>query len=121
MGLVSAAMGAVMGGFSAPSSTPSNQRASSTTTTTTRLQVAVDPTVVSKRDYEDICGISFNQESLAQRLQRTNFLYPKHVEIIEDIAPIADAMVDDIVSAVLLLFVLFVFWVETEESFQAMI
>jgi len=65
---------------------------------TTALKVAVDPSVVSKKDYEDICGVSFDEESLEQRLKRTSFLYPKHVEVIEDIAPIADKMVDDIVS-----------------------
>lgn len=63
----------------------------------TALKVAVDPTVVSKKEYEDICGISFDQETMAQRLRRTNFLYPKHVEVVEDIAPIAGAMVDEIV------------------------
>lgn len=65
---------------------------------TTALRVAVDPTVISKKEYEDICGTSFDQETMEQRLRRTNFLYPKHVEVIEDIAPIADAMVDEIVS-----------------------
>ena len=65
---------------------------------TTALQVAVDPTVVSKKDYEDICGVGFDEETLEQRLKRTSYLYPKHVEVIEDIAPIAGAMVDDIVS-----------------------
>lgn len=70
----------------------------STRSTTTSLQVAVDPSTVTKKDYEDICGVSFDDESLEQRLQRTSFLYPKHVEVIEDIAPIADKMVDDIVS-----------------------
>lgn len=64
----------------------------------TALNVAVDPTVVSKKDYEDICGTSFSEETLEQRLKRTSFLYPKHVEVIEDIAPIADKMVDEIVS-----------------------
>jgi hypothetical protein len=63
----------------------------------TALNVAVDPTVVSKKDYEDICGVSFDKETLEQRLRRTNFLYPKHVEVIEDIAPIAAVMVDEIV------------------------
>jgi len=62
----------------------------------TALNVAVDPTVVSKKDYEDICGASFDEETLEKRLQRTSFLYPKHVEVIEDIAPIADKMVDEI-------------------------
>lgn len=64
---------------------------------TTKLQVAVDPSVITKKEYQDICGVSFDHESLEQRLRRTNFLYPKHVEVIEDIAPIAGAMVDEIV------------------------
>jgi hypothetical protein len=70
---------------------------STTTTSCTRLGVAVDPTVVTKKDYQDICGVSFDSEGLQKRLQATNFLYPKHVEVIEDIAPIAGAMVDDVV------------------------
>jgi hypothetical protein len=60
--------------------------------------VAVDPTTVTKEDYQDICGVSFDDGSLADRLQRTNFLYPGHVAVIEDIAPVASAMVDEIVS-----------------------
>jgi hypothetical protein len=60
--------------------------------------VAVDPSVISKKDYQDICGVEFDDQSLEQRLKRTSYLYPKHVEVIEDIAPIADAMVDEIVS-----------------------
>ena len=65
----------------------------------TALYVAVDPTVVTKKEYEDICGVSFDDQLLEQRLTRTNFLYPKHVEVVEDIAPIAGRMVDEIVSA----------------------
>jgi acyl-[acyl-carrier-protein] desaturase len=73
--------------------------APSTLTSSTRgsaLKVAVDPTTVTKKEYEDICGVSFDTETLEQRLKRTSFLYPKHVEVIEDIAPIADEMVDNI-------------------------
>jgi hypothetical protein len=62
------------------------------------LNVAVDPTVVTKKEYQDICGADFDADSLHERLKATNFLYPKHVEVIEDIAPIAGAMVDEIVS-----------------------
>jgi hypothetical protein len=62
------------------------------------LNVALDPTVGTKKEFEDVCGVQFDNESLEKRLQRTSFLYPKHVEVIEDIAPIADKMVDDIVS-----------------------
>lgn len=61
------------------------------------LKVAVDPTTVTKKEYEDICGTSFDDDTLEDRLQATNYLYPKHVEVIEDIAPIAGAMVDEVV------------------------
>ena len=88
LGLVSAAVGS----FAFSPITTVSRKAS------TALSVAVDPTVVSKKDYEDICGVSFDTESLEQRLKRTSFLYPKHVEVIEDIAPIAGTMVDEIVS-----------------------
>lgn len=58
--------------------------------------VAVDPSTVTKKEYEDICGVSFDEGSLQERLKATNFLYPKHVEVIEDIGPIAGEMVDKI-------------------------
>ena len=67
------------------------------------LQATVDPNTITKKEYEDICGVEFNGDSLEQRLQRTSYLYPKHVEVIEDIAPIADKMVDDIVSTLQLI------------------
>jgi hypothetical protein len=60
--------------------------------------VAVDPSTVTKKEYEDICGVSFGAEGLESRLARTSYLYPKHVEVIEDIAPIAAQMVDEVVS-----------------------
>ncbi len=62
------------------------------------LKVAVDPSTITNKEYEDICGVSFNEQSLHQRLQSTKFLYPKHVEVIEDIGPLAGRMVDEIVS-----------------------
>lgn len=65
---------------------------------TSALKVATDPTVVTKKEYEDICGVGFDEDTLLKRLERTNFLYPKHVEVIQDIAPIAGAMVDEVVS-----------------------
>mmetsp|Transcript_21744 Transcript_21744/g.33236 ORF Transcript_21744/g.33236 Transcript_21744/m.33236 type:complete len:296 (-) Transcript_21744:617-1504(-) len=68
-----------------------------TSSTATSLKMtAVDPAVVTKKEYQDICGVSFDGDELTDRLKATNFLYPKHVEVIEDIAPIAEAMVDDI-------------------------
>ena len=72
----------------------SNSRVSSA------LNVVTDPSVVTKKEYEDICGVSFDEETLMKRLENTNFLYPKHVEVIKDIAPIAGAMVDEVVSQV---------------------
>jgi len=62
----------------------------------TSLQVSVDPKVVTKKEYEDICGVNFDEESLDKRLERTSFLYPKHVEVVEDLAPMVDRMVDEI-------------------------
>jgi len=68
------------------------------TGTGTALRSTVDPSVVTKKEYQDICGVDFDDQSLEERLTRTKFLYPKHVEVIEDLAPIAGAMVDDVVS-----------------------
>mmetsp|Transcript_110 Transcript_110/g.155 ORF Transcript_110/g.155 Transcript_110/m.155 type:complete len:410 (-) Transcript_110:200-1429(-) len=65
-------------------------------TDTSSLHVAVDPEVVTKAEYKDICGVNFDNQSLEERLQRTSFLYPKHVEVIEDFAPMVDKMVDEI-------------------------
>mmetsp|Transcript_11657 Transcript_11657/g.22344 ORF Transcript_11657/g.22344 Transcript_11657/m.22344 type:complete len:418 (+) Transcript_11657:259-1512(+) len=72
------------------------QKPTITTRQTTALKVAVDPTTVTKKEYEDICGVSFDDQLLEKRLGATNYLYPKHVEVIEDIAPIAGAMVDEV-------------------------
>lgn len=67
-----------------------------TAPTSTLLSATVDPDVVTKKEYRDICGIGFDSESLEERLQRTSYLYPKHVEVIEDFAPMVDRMVDEI-------------------------
>lgn len=105
LGLVSI-VGSVFGFQPSPYTTTLTPRTSlpqfsSCSSSTTKLQVAVDPTVITKKEYQDICGVSFDHETLEQRLTRTNFLYPKHVEVIEEIAPIAGAMVDDIVRSYL--------------------
>ncbi|GKZ00107.1 hypothetical protein MPSEU_000964100 [Mayamaea pseudoterrestris] len=71
-------------------STTSNSRVSSS------LNVVTDPSVVTKKEYQDICGVSFDEDTLFKRLESTNYLYPKHVEVIQDIAPIAGAMVDEV-------------------------
>mmetsp|Transcript_18919 Transcript_18919/g.27353 ORF Transcript_18919/g.27353 Transcript_18919/m.27353 type:complete len:416 (+) Transcript_18919:94-1341(+) len=63
----------------------------------TSLKMAtVDPDVVTKKEYQDVCGVQFDGQALDQRLQRTSYLYPKHVEVIEDFSPIVDEMVDNI-------------------------
>jgi hypothetical protein len=89
----------VFGSFlaSAASTTLAFQSATPVYRSQTSLKVAVDPTTVSKKDYEDICGVSFDDEKMHNRLKSTKYLYPKHVEVIEDIAPIAATMVDEIV------------------------
>lgn len=76
------------------------QAISSGGSTTTSLRATVDPSVVTKKEYQDICGVDFDDQTLEERLTRTKFLYPKHVEVIEDLAPIAGAMVDDVVSSI---------------------
>jgi len=63
---------------------------------TSSLSATVDPETVTKKEYEDICGISFNEEDMGQRLERTKFLYPKHVEVVEDLSPMVDDMVDNV-------------------------
>jgi hypothetical protein len=35
--------------------------------------VAVDPSVITKKQYEDVCGASFNEQSLHERLAATKF------------------------------------------------
>jgi len=62
----------------------------------TSLQVAVDPEVVTKKEYDNICGIGFETYSLAERLERANYLYPKHVEVVNDFDDVVDGMVDNV-------------------------
>lgn len=62
----------------------------------TSLGVVTDPATVTNKEYEDICGVSFGEDEMMNRLEKTSYLYPKHVEVIEDLAPLAGQMVDDI-------------------------
>jgi hypothetical protein len=62
------------------------------------LKVSVDPSLVTRKEYQDIIGADFDNRSFEDRLKTTNFLYPKHVEVVEDIAPVAGRMVDEVVS-----------------------
>ncbi|KAL3797149.1 hypothetical protein HJC23_000487, partial [Cyclotella cryptica] len=76
--------------------TPSSFLSSRTAVSSSSLRSTVDPSVVTKKEYHDICGVDFDDASLADRLRKTSYLYPKHVEVIEDFAPLVDKMVDDI-------------------------
>ena len=73
-------------------------RSSSASSSLTALSATVDPTVVTKKEYQDICGVDFNDSTLADRLARNPYLYPKHFEVINDFAPMVNRMVDEIVS-----------------------
>ena len=102
-----AALAAVLSSVSSVASaftTPSSSAATATTRAgKTQLYSTVDPTVVTKKEYQDICGVDFDDNALTDRLKKTAYLYPKHVEVIEDFEPLVNKMVDDIVSSSLLL------------------
>ena len=87
--------------LAAPGVTAFTPAHSTSSRTSTSLRSTVDPTVITKKEYQDICGVSFDDSNLAARLQKTSYLYPKHVEVIEDFAPMVDEMVDTIVSLLL--------------------
>ncbi len=84
----------VVAAFTSPSVTSSATSKKSTTS----IYSTVDPSVVTNKEYEDICGVSFDDRTLADRLKKTAYLYPKHVEVIEDFEPMVNEMVDKIVS-----------------------
>jgi acyl-[acyl-carrier-protein] desaturase len=78
-----------------------NAPMSPSSTTALMSSTIVDPSTLSKKDYQDICGVSFNSDELiTQRLHHTTYLYPKHVEVIQDIEPIANEQVDKIVRSI---------------------
>lgn len=101
-----AALSAVIAGYSVssinaftPQSLVGRTTATASTTTTrtsSRLHSTVDPTVITKKEYQDICGVDFDDATLGDRLRKTAYLYPKHVEVIDDFAPMVDRMVDEI-------------------------
>lgn len=102
-----AALAAVLSSVASVASaftTPSSSSATTSATTNagktpTKLYSTVDPTVVTKKEYQDICGVDFDDNALTDRLKKTAYLYPKHVEVIEDFEPLVNKMVDDIVSS----------------------
>lgn len=63
-----------------------------------QLRVAVDPSVATTKEYQDVCGNIFGEDEMMQRLEKTSYLYPRHVEVIEDLAEMAGQMTDTIVS-----------------------
>ena len=84
----------VVAAFTSPAVTSSATSKKSTTS----IYSTVDPSVVTKKEYQDICGVDFDDRSMQDRLRKTSYLYPKHVEVIEDFEPLVNQMVDDIVS-----------------------
>ncbi len=68
------------------------------TSTSELYSSTVDPATITKKEYQDICGVDFDDKTMAERLAKTAYLYPKHVEVIDDFAPMVDKMVDEIVS-----------------------
>ena len=84
--------------FTNPAVTSSATTKKSTTPSSTSIYSTVDPSVVTKKEYQDICGVDFDDRALSDRLKKTSYLYPKHVEVIEDFEPLVNKMVDDIVS-----------------------
>lgn len=84
----------VVAAFTSPAVTSSATSKKSTTS----IYSTVDPSVVTKKEYEDICGVNFDDRTLSDRLKKTSYLYPKHVEVIEDFEPMVNEMVDKIVS-----------------------
>ena len=100
-----AALAAVLSSASSVVAAFTNPAVTSSATskkTTTSIYSTVDPSVVTKKEYQDICGVDFDDRTLADRLKKTAYLYPKHVEVIEDFEPLVNKMVDDIVSRELL-------------------
>eukprot|EP00985_Skeletonema_marinoi_P014137 scaffold7112_cov119-Skeletonema_marinoi.AAC.1 len=82
----------VVAAFTSPAVTSSATSKKSTTS----IYSTVDPSVVTKKEYQDICGVDFDDRSMQDRLRKTSYLYPKHVEVIEDFEPVVNQMVDDI-------------------------
>lgn len=82
----------VVAAFTSPAVTSSATSKKSATS----IYSTVDPSVVTKKEYQDICGVDFDDRSMQDRLRKTSYLYPKHVEVIEDFEPLVNQMVDDI-------------------------
>lgn len=94
----------VVTAFQAPStvarsSVAFNPQTRRTLSKSSSLAATIDRnSVATNEELEDVCGINFTPEELEKRLERTSYLYPKHVEVVEDLSPLVDTMVDKIVS-----------------------
>jgi len=60
------------------------------------LQVAVDPTVVTNEEFQNIKGSIPSPGEVSKILEKSWYHRPRHVEVIEDISPIVDEMVENI-------------------------
>lgn len=56
---------------------------------------AVDTSVVTNKDMTNIRG-ALSHDEVHTKNKRDDYLYPKHVEVVEDLAPMVDGMVDSI-------------------------
>lgn len=74
----------------------SSSSLSSSSLSPSSLRAILDPSVATKKEYQDICGLHFDHRSLEERLQATEFLYPKHVQVIKELEPVAQEMVDHV-------------------------
>mmetsp|Transcript_4522 Transcript_4522/g.6521 ORF Transcript_4522/g.6521 Transcript_4522/m.6521 type:complete len:407 (+) Transcript_4522:76-1296(+) len=62
----------------------------------TELKAVTDPTTISKKEYGDICGDVFGEDEMRARYAKQDYIYPKHVEVIKDLEPLAAQMTDEI-------------------------
>lgn len=79
-----------------PASSASRSRSAGGSSGTSLASSTVDPSTITSKEYQDICGVDFDDKALTDRLTKTAYLYPKHVEVIEDFEPLVDKMVDNI-------------------------
>lgn len=65
----------------------------------TSLMATIDRnSMVTNKEVADIKGDVFTPEEMEKRLENRSYLYPKHVEVVEDFSPVVDEMVNKIVS-----------------------
>ena len=62
------------------------------------LNVAIDPTLITTKEFQDISGDYGKVEDLDKILRKNVYTYPKHVEVIKDFENVVDEMVNDVVS-----------------------